>query len=84
MTWVVDEAHSFLAMSDETSEQPSNALFLTLSAEEIGKVAVLIIRGVEHSEAIRSMPRYTRRQHREYAAFFDQLKEAMTGALRDR
>jgi hypothetical protein len=61
----------------------TDALFLTLSAEEIGKVAVLIIKGVERSQAIRAMPRYTRKQHKEYAAFYDQLREAMERAQKE-
>ena len=55
-------------------------LFLTLTAEEIGQGAVLIIRKIERSEAIRLMPRYTREQHAAYAGFFDELREAMEKA----
>jgi hypothetical protein len=61
----------------------AGALFLTFSAEELGKVAMLIIKGVERGKAIRAMPRYTRKQHKEFAAFFDALKEAMAEAQKD-
>src|SRR3954453_7067453 len=43
-------------------EEPmEEALYLTCSAEALGKIAVLIIKGVERKEAIRSMPRYNRK-----------------------
>ncbi len=58
-------------------------MFLTLTAEEVGKVAVLIIQGVERGKAIRAMPRYTKKQHKEYAAFFDQLRASMAEGQRD-
>ncbi len=58
-------------------EQEEDRLYLTFSAEEIGKIAVMIIKRVERREAIRSMPRYTRVQHREFAAFYDQLREVI-------
>ncbi len=58
-------------------EPEEDRLFLTFSAEEIGKIAVMIIKGVERREAIRAIPRYTREQHKEYAAFYDGLKDAI-------
>ena len=61
-------------------EEERDRLFLTFSAEEVGEIAVMIIKGVERSEAIKSMPRYTPEQHRVYSAFFDQLREVITAA----
>lgn len=63
-------------LGDEEMED-SEALYLTFSAEEVGKIAVLIIQKVERKVAIRSMPRYSRKQHKEFASFYDQLKAAM-------
>jgi hypothetical protein len=64
-------------------DDSTEALFLTFSAEELGKVAVLIIKGVERGKAIRAMPRYSRKQHKEFAAFFDQLRESMANEQKD-
>jgi hypothetical protein len=64
-------------------EEDSDRLFLTFSAEELGKIVVAIIRGVERREAIRAMPRYTREQYKVYAAFFDGLKEAIDWAWKN-
>jgi hypothetical protein len=61
----------------------ADAMFLTLTAEEVGKVAVLIIQGVERSKAIREMPRYNRKQHKEFSAFYDQLKASMAEGQRE-
>jgi hypothetical protein len=59
------------------AEHEHDHLFLTLSAEEMGKVVVAIIKGVERSEAIRTMPRYTKERHAVFAMFYDQLKEVI-------
>jgi hypothetical protein len=80
---------SIEAEKRQMEEQPekqdeSDRLFVTFSAEEIGKIVVSIIRGVERKEAIRAMPRYTREQHRVYAAFYEQLKEAIDWAWRQK
>ena len=61
-------------------EEESDRLFLTFSAEEIGEIAVAIIKGVERSEAIKAMPRYSREQHKVYAAFYEQFKESLDRA----
>jgi hypothetical protein len=66
--------------SPQVSKQATDKLFLTFSAEELGKVAALIIKGVERKEAIRSMPRYTRKQHKEFAQFYDELKRSILEA----
>jgi hypothetical protein len=66
-----------LKLISKQGEEPSDPLSLTLSAEEVGRVALLIIRGVERKEAIRAMPRYSRKQHKEYALFYDQLKDVL-------
>jgi hypothetical protein len=66
---VTDEAHTFL--------QGSEDLFPTFTAEEIGKVAVSIIKGVERDEAIKAMPRYSPQQHKVYADFYNNLKAAI-------
>jgi hypothetical protein len=63
--YVTDEAHT------------NDAFYVTFTAEEIGQIAVLIIKKIERSEAIRSMPRYTTEQHGVYAAFYDELRETM-------
>lgn len=68
-------------LGEEEMDKNSDALYMTLSAEEIGQVAALIIKKVARSKAIHSMPRYTKRQHAEYAAFYEQLKESMERAL---
>jgi hypothetical protein len=66
-------------MEEHTEKQDeTDRLFLTFSAEEIGRIVVAIIRCVERKAAIRAMPRYTREQHRVYAAFYDQLHEVLT------
>jgi len=61
-------------------QHDDDLLFLTFTAEEVGRIAVLIIKGVERSEAIPSMPRYSPEQHTVYAAFFDQLREVIMAA----
>jgi hypothetical protein len=61
-------------------EDEHDRLFLTFSAEELGTIVVLIIRGIERSIAIRAMPRYTQEMHREYSAVYEQLKEAIDWA----
>jgi hypothetical protein len=63
-----------------SDEDRTDAIYLTFSATEVGIIAMLIIRGVERRQAIRSMPRYTRRQYTEFSAFYDQLREAMEQA----
>jgi hypothetical protein len=40
-------------------EQEEDRLYLTFSAEEIGNIAVMIIKGIERRDAIRAIPRYT-------------------------
>ena len=69
-------------MGEENMDDKTDALFLTFSVEEVGKIAVLIIKGVERKQAIRSMPRYTKKQHREFAAFFDELKAVIDPELK--
>jgi hypothetical protein len=68
---VADEAHAF------TKHGRSEDLFLTFSAEEVGKIAVTIIKGTESDEAIRAMPRYSPQQHKAYAVFYDALKATL-------
>ena len=67
--------------NEHTEGRTVDQLFLALSAEEIGKVAVMIIKEVEREQAIPMMPRYNVKQHRLFAGFYDQLQEAMTRAL---
>jgi hypothetical protein len=69
---IVDEAHVY-----QNDEDATDALFLTFSAEEIGKIAVLIITGIERKAAIPAMPRYTKTQHKDFALFYDRLKGAL-------
>jgi hypothetical protein len=70
-------------MEEQTEKQDeTDRLFLTFSAEEIGRVVVSIIRDVERKAVIRAMPRYTKEQYKVYAAFYDQLKEAIDWAWR--
>jgi hypothetical protein len=71
-------------MEGNTEKQDeSDRLFLTFTAEEIGKIVVTIIKGVERRTAIRAMPRYTREQYKVYAAFYDGLKEAIDWAWKN-
>jgi hypothetical protein len=63
--------------SEQESEQTPE---LTLSVPEIAQVVHLITSGVERGKAIRAMPRYSRKLHREYAAFYDEFKQAMKSA----
>jgi hypothetical protein len=58
-----DEAHAF-NQSD---------LFPTFTAEEMGRIAVAIIKGVDREDAIKALPRYTPQQHEAYAKFYDDL-----------
>jgi hypothetical protein len=72
-------------MDDQPEKQDeTDRLFVTFSAEEIGKIVVSIIRGVERKAAIRAMPRYSKEQYKVYAAFYDQLKEAIDWAWQER
>ena len=66
-----------VAENTHRDEERADAVYLTFSAAEVGIIAMLIIRGVQRRQAIRTMPRYTRQKHREFAAFYDQLREAM-------
>jgi hypothetical protein len=71
-------------MEKQHEEQDeSDRLFVTFTAEEIGQLVVSIIKGVERKAAIRAMPRYTKEQYKVYAAFFDQLKEAIDWAWKN-
>lgn len=75
-------------MEEQTEKQDekqdgTDRLFVTFSAEEIGQIVVAIIRGVERTAAIQAMPRYTKEQHTVYAAFYDQLKEAIDWAWKE-
>ena len=76
---VFDEAHSFLFKV--TSEADTDALFLTLTAEEVGRITVMIIKGVERDIAIRAMPHYSDKKREEYEALYDQLREAIEWIL---
>ena len=67
----------WIACLGEEEMDDSDALYLTFSAEEVGKIAVMIIQKVERKVAIRSMPRYSSKEHRAFASFYDQLREAM-------
>ncbi len=62
----------------EDIDESIDALIFTFSVEEIGKIAASIVQKTERSKAIRSMPRYSRKQHQEFAVFFDKLHAAMT------
>lgn len=71
-------------MEEQPEKQDeSDRLFVTFTAEEIGKIVVAIIKGVERRAAIRAMPRYTREQHSVYSAFYDGLKEAIDWAWKN-
>jgi hypothetical protein len=71
-------------MDEQPEKQDeTDRLFVTFSAEEIGRIVVSIIRGVERKAAIQAMPRYTKEQYRIYAAFYEQLKEAIDWAWRN-
>ena len=61
----------------------SNAVFLTLSAVELGKVAVLIIKGIGREHAIRRMPRYSPEQHEEFSLFYEQVREGIEEAWKE-
>jgi hypothetical protein len=68
-------------MTEQEPEQDeSDRLFVTFSAEELGQIVVLIIKGIDRSIAVRAMPRYSQEQHREYTAFYEQLKDAIDWA----
>jgi hypothetical protein len=68
-------------MTEHHEEQDEgDRLFLTFSAEDLGLIVVSIIKGIERSTAIRAMPHYREEQHREYEAFYDQLREAIDWA----
>jgi hypothetical protein len=62
--------------------ESADALFLIFTPEEMGRIAVLVVKGVPRKEAIRAMPRYSRKQHQEYAAFYNTLREVMDNQLR--
>ena len=70
---------------DEQPEKQDETerLFVTFSAEEIAQLVAAIIRGVERKAAIRAIPRYTKAQHKVYAAFYEQLKEAIDWAWKN-
>ena len=67
-------------LGQENVDESTDALIFTFSVEEIGKIAVSIVQQAERAKAIRSMPRYNRKHHQAFAAFFDQLKKAMSEA----
>jgi energy-coupling factor transporter ATP-binding protein EcfA2 len=57
------------------AQTPAQELEFTL--EEIGVITAHIAAGTERTTAIRAMPRYSRKQHTLYAAYYDRLKKAM-------
>jgi hypothetical protein len=59
------------------SEEQSDRLFVSFSAEEIARIVVAIIKGVDRRDIIRGMPRYSPEQYAVYSAFYDQLKEGI-------
>lgn len=61
-------------------EPAKESIELRFSVEELGKIAASIVRKTERTKAIRAMPRYSRKQHQEFAAFFDEFKQAMSAA----
>jgi hypothetical protein len=65
--------------TDNTTIEPD----IQFSADEVGRIAVMIVNGTERGKAIRAMPRYTRKQHKYYAAYYDLLKEVMTRGVTD-
>ena len=64
-------------------QDDGDRLFVTFTAEEIAKIVVSIIRGVERTAAIQAMPRYSKEQHAVYATFFDDLHEAIDWAWKN-
>jgi hypothetical protein len=68
----------------QNDEDGNDRLYLTFSAEEVGKIAVSILRGIERKEAVHAMLRYTKEQYKVYAAFYDQLKEAIDWAWKEK
>jgi hypothetical protein len=64
-------------------EDEADRLFITFTAEEVALIVVAIIKGVERKVAISTMPRYSWKQHRVYAAFYDQMKDAIDWAWKN-
>ena len=64
-------------------EDETDRLFVTFTAEEVALIVVAIIKGVDRKVAISTMPRYDWKQHRLYAAFYDQLKDAIDWAWKN-
>jgi len=60
-----------------TDEADSTPVNLQFSVEEIGSIASLIVSGVDKSKAVRAMPRYNRRQHKGYVAYYERLRQGM-------
>jgi hypothetical protein len=55
----------------DKQDDETDRLFVTFTAEEVALIVVAIIKGVERKVAISTMPRYSWKQHRLYAAFYD-------------
>lgn len=69
-----EEKQDLLIETKQNSEYDTQPNF---SLEEIGVVAALIAQDVEDGEAIRRMPRYNRRKHKAYSAYYEELKVGM-------
>jgi hypothetical protein len=67
----------------DKQDDETDRLFVTFTAEEIARIVVSIIKGVERKTAIRAMPRYTKENYKVYATFYDDLKEAIDWAWRN-
>ena len=65
---------------EEGNETASASSELTLSVAQIAQVVLLISSGMERSKAIRSMPGYSYKHRKQYAALYDQLREALNTA----
>jgi hypothetical protein len=64
--------------ADMRMEESGREVELQFSAEEVGRIAVSIVQGMERGKAIRAMPRYSRKQHKAFATYYDSLKAVLT------
>lgn len=57
---------------------------LDFSAEEIARIVALILQGKDEAEIVAAMPRYARRRHKAYTAFYTRLALAVTPGMEHR
>ncbi len=72
----LNEEHPHKQALQQSLKQPEEAE-PQFTAEEVGRILVMVINGTERGKAIRAMPHYNKKQHKFFALYYNTLKEVM-------